>query len=71
MTRSDLVDIKVILHHETSPGEENEGAYLVSTDFKDKVWVPKSRCQLEGGDPPRKEATLTLSQSLAEEKGLV
>ncbi len=69
--RSDLVDLEVYLHHETSPGEENEGAYLVSTDFKTKVWVPKSRCEIEGGEPPSKRATLTAPEGLLIEKGLV
>lgn len=65
--RSDLVDIDITLHHET------EKAYLVSSDVStpEKIWVPKSLCELDGGDPPRKRGTLTLSQSLAEEKGLV
>lgn len=71
--KSDLVDIECVLHHETSKGEENEGAYLVSTTVSSpaKIWVPKSRCEIEGGEPPTNKATLTLPRSLAEEKGLV
>lgn len=66
--RSDLVDIDVYLHHETYPGEENQGAYLVSVDHKEKVWVPKVACEFTGAQGNR--GTLTLRQSLAEEKGL-
>lgn len=70
--KSDLVDIECVLHHETHKGEENEGAYLVSTTVSSprKEWVPKKACQLEGGEPPTNKATLTLPQRLAEEKGL-
>ena len=72
--RSDLIDIEVQVHHETSPGEENDGAYLVSTSTSSprKEWIPKSRCELSDVKPaPSKQATMTLPQSLAEEKGLV
>jgi hypothetical protein len=71
--RSDLVDIEVTLHKETYPGEENQGAYLVSTSVSTprKEWVPKSVAELDGGAPPRNQGTLTLPRSWAEEKGLV
>lgn len=68
--RSDLIDIEVWLHHETSVGIEDEGAYLVSLDHKTKVWVPKKACEFE-----RKSKTgrgiLTLPERLAVDKGLV
>lgn len=69
--KSDLVDIEVWLHHETSVGEENEGAYLVSLDHKDKQWVPKRACEFELTNPRSGRGILTLPEKLAVEKGLV
>lgn len=69
--RSNLVDIDVWLHHETHVGDETEGAYLVSTDHKDKTWIPKKACQLEMKGPRTGRAILTLGESLAVERGLV
>jgi hypothetical protein len=70
MTRSNLIEIEVTLHHETKPDNPDEGAVLVSLDGDRKraVWVPKSRCQREHkrGDV----FVLTLSELLAQEKGL-
>lgn len=44
-----LHSIEVALHHETKPGEPDEGAILVSlTGEKDQgVWLPKSQCEFE------------------------
>lgn len=62
--KSDLVDLKVVLHHET------EKAWLVSIDGENKVWIPKSRAEFEPDKGPWR-GTLTLSEALAIEKGLV
>ena len=69
--RSDLVDVEVHLHHETYPGEENRGAYKVSLDGDNEtaVWVPKSAAQFELKS--KRVGTLTLSEELATDKGLV
>lgn len=77
--RSDLLDLKLVLHHAT------ERAILVSMDGEESraVWLPKSRCEFEqhrsGTEGRRKNgqavrlpfATVTLSQGLAKEKGLI
>lgn len=62
--KSDLVDIPVILHHETAL------AILVSDDGDRKraIWIPKTACEIE---PNGKVWTLTLPERVALEKGLV
>ncbi len=64
--RSDLIDITVMLHHET------EKAWLVSDtgERKDAVWIAKSQAELEpsGGSSMH---TLTLPEHIATEKGLI
>lgn len=69
--RSDLHDVQVYLHHETSPGIEDEGAIRVSLDGNDKkaVWLPKAACQFERQS--RNLAIVTASERLLTEKGLV
>jgi len=54
-----LIDIAVILHHET------ELAYLVDAGGPKPVWLPKS--QVEMND----DGTATLPEWLALEKGLI
>lgn len=65
--RSDLVDIEVTLHWST------DKAWLVEsvTSSPDKVWVAKSRAELEGGDNVRKSGVLTCPESFAVSKGLI
>jgi hypothetical protein len=77
--RSDLCDIMCALHHQT------ERAILVSIDGDESKaqWIPKSRCEVEeqssfirgkrkdGSSVGCKSVTVTLSQSLAKDKGLV
>jgi hypothetical protein len=62
--KSDLVEIDVVLHHET------EKAFKVSTDGNDDkaAWVPKSQCQLSGDGRNR---TLELPEWMAQQKGLI
>lgn len=69
--KSDLVEIECQLHHETKPGNPDEGAFLVSLDGDRKraVWVPKSICQIGAQD--RSSVTLTMSERTAVDKGLV
>ena len=84
--RSDLIDLPVALHVETpAKGEFNQGAVLVSIDGDEAkaVWIPKSRCQVEKHSSfingRRKDGavrqlpcvTVTLSERLAKEKGLL
>lgn len=69
--KSDLIDLEVILHHETKPGEPEEGAIKVSLDGNNAKaeWLPKSQVTFER----RKngEALVTLPENLAFEKGLI
>jgi hypothetical protein len=71
VSKSDLIDIECVLHHETKPQSEDDGAFLVSIDGERKgaVWVPKSAAQVERIS--RGTVKLTLSERLATEKGLV
>ena len=63
--RSDLVDVVVEIRRETAL------AVLVRTDERrEPVWIPKSLIEIEKGKPSAWLATVTLSQRLAEEKGL-
>lgn len=64
MSRSDLIDVAVQLHHETAR------AWLVSDDGEkdNAVWIPKSQAELE---PDGKVHKLTLPEWLAAEKGLI
>jgi hypothetical protein len=55
--RSDLIEIAVVVRHET------EKAWLVDDGTK-QVWLPKSRVEVEGG-------VLTIPESLAKEKELI
>lgn len=54
----DLVDVSVILKHET------DKAWLFSDGTKD-VWIPKSQCEFDG------RQTVTMPEWLATDKGLV
>jgi len=69
--RSDLYDVMVHLHFETSPGQEDEGAIRVSLNGNDKqaVWIPKAACQFE--KKGKNLAVVTASERLLTEKGLV
>jgi hypothetical protein len=61
--RSNLIDIDVEIVRET------EKAVLVQSFLRDEVWLPKSLIEIER----RRDglATITLSERLAIEKGLV
>lgn len=69
--RSKLADVEVWLHHETKPGVEDEGAYLVSLDHKDKCWIPKVACEIDVKDARTGRAILTAPESYLQEKGLI
>jgi hypothetical protein len=63
--RSNLVDIEVTLRRETPL------AYgFANPNGGDIIWVPKSQCEFEGGDPPTCKGTLTMEDWKATEKGL-
>lgn len=64
MSKSDLIDVAVQLHHET------EKAWLVSDDG-DKaraIWIPKSQAELEAKGAAH---ILTLPEWLATDKRLI
>lgn len=68
--RSDLIDLTVVLHHET------EKAVLVSDDGvrSRAVWLPKSAIEIIEEGPTalgQKYHTITLPERLAIDKGLV
>lgn len=62
--KSDLIDIKVKLHHETAK------AILVSDDgdLQRAVWIAKSQCEIEAKGAYHE---LTLPEWLAKEKGFI
>lgn len=64
--RSDLVDFEVVIFHET------EKAWLVESMISapKRVWVPKSLCEVSDRKPPA-AGTMTMSESMAVDKGLV
>lgn len=64
MTRSNITDIELHLHHRT------EKAVLVSDDGdrESAVWLPLSQIEI---DEQGNIATVTLPEALAIEKGLV
>lgn len=62
--KSDLIEISGIIKHET------EKAILLDHGGKEPCWLPKSQVEIEP-DTNRKTVTVTLRQSLAEDKGIV
>lgn len=62
--RSDLVDISVVLVHQT------EKAVLVDHGGDANVWLPRSAIEIEK-DANGKTWTVTLPERLAMEKGLI
>ena len=69
--KSDLVDLTMCLHHETTPDDAEAGALLVSDDG-DKakaVWLPKS--QVEVAPAPRGTVVVTMPEWLALDKRLI
>ena len=64
--RSDLVDVAVVLHHET----EKEVLVSETADRKTAVWLPKSAIEIEP-DGHANLVTVTLPVRLEKEKGLI
>lgn len=62
--RSDLIDISVVLVHQT------EKAVLVDHGGESNVWLPRSAIEIEK-DGNGKTWTVTLPEPLAVEKGLI
>lgn len=58
--RSDLIEVHARLVHET------DKAWLLDTGEDENTWLPKSACEFD-----ESLGVVTLSQQLAEEKGLV
>jgi len=65
--KSDLVELKLVIQHETNMAVK---AYSLD-DPETKVWLPKSRIEIEGAVVLNRESTVTLPEWLAIEKGLV
>ncbi len=82
---SDLVDVEMLLHAETFPGDDNKGAVLVSDNGHESraQWIPKSQAEIErtkrfapgtkkDGQSVQLEALkLAIPQWLAKDKGLI
>ena len=82
---STLIDLAMVLHHETSLGQTERGAVLVSSDGNEAtaIWIPKSQCQIEptgktvrgtrknGQSANFPTITLTLETWQAQNKGLI
>jgi hypothetical protein len=82
---SDLVDLELVFHTETFPGDKNKGAACVSDNGDDRrgKWIPKKFAEIERsgrfvpgtnqrGQGVQLEAVkLTIPQWLAREKGLL
>ena len=64
MTRSDIIDVTVIIKHETAK------AVLVDHGGKEPCWLPRSAIEIEANTDGRTH-TVSLPQNLAEEKGMV
>lgn len=64
MTRSDIIDVTVIVKHETP------AAVRVEHGGKAPCWLPRSQIEIEP-NADGKTHTVTLPQWLAEEKGMV
>ena len=68
-TKSDILDLRVVLHSET------DGAILVSEDGDrgTAVWLPKSKVEFERAPPAlgMKRVDVQVPQWLAENRGLV
>ena len=62
--KSNIIDMIVIIKHET------EKAVLVDHGDKEPCWIPKSQCEIEI-NKDGKTSTITISQSLAEDKGMI
>ena len=67
MSRSDLVDLDVVVRRET------DAAWGIEDPDKPGaiIWLPKSQCEITDIKTPSKCATLTCHEWLAIEKGLV
>lgn len=64
MTNPKLFDFAATLKHESHPGDLDQDAYLVNDGDKD-YWLPKKLTENNG------DGTLTISEGLAIEKGIV
>lgn len=65
--RSNLEDIEVTVHHQT------DKAWLVESEASapERVWIPKSRCEMSEIAQPSKRAMLTAPEPFLVEKGLI
>lgn len=71
MSRSNIIDLTVHLHHETYLNDPERGALLVSDDGEDDsaVWVPKRLVEYE--QVKGAIYTISLPEYIAQEKGLI
>lgn len=64
MAKSNLIDLTVILKHET------DKAYLVADEENLKgVWIPKSQCEIDKSRDPY--VIITVTEFIARDKGLI
>lgn len=82
---SDLIDLELVLHAETHPGNSDKGAILISDngDEARAKWIPKSLAQVErsgrsvpgtrknGQKVQLQAVTVTVPNWVATEKGLM
>lgn len=64
MTRSNIIDVDVVLHCETDKAVQVSG----SGDREDAVWLPKSQVEIEQSGS---YYVITLPEWMAQERGLI
>lgn len=62
-SNDNTVDIEVVIKHET------DNAYLIDYGGDEEVWMPKS--QVRAVEKKGRTATLTVTEWIANEKGLI
>jgi len=64
--RSDLIDVEVDVVHQTPKAIKLDTGFRDDNDKPIVVWIPKSLCELD-----RDSNVLTISETLAKDKGLI
>ncbi len=57
--KSDVIEISATVEHET------QKAILIDAGLKEKVWLPKSQCEIND------DGTISMKEWLAKDKGLI
>ena len=71
MKHHDLVEVEGILIHETSPDDENAGAFLIRTEDKKETWIQKSKCTKTKHPRKRNWYTFEMPEQYAIDKELI